>query len=83
MGGGSGGGGAAAYGGGKSAGGARGGGGGRGGPKSAAAPRRAPPDPYGERLLPDGRVMCQKCGRGFAKDRIDKHEAVCTNLVNM
>lgn len=76
MGGGSGQGGAHAYGGGSAPrGSVKSGAAGRGGPpKSSGAKRAAANDPYGDRLMSDGRVMCSKCGRGFAKDRIDKHE---------
>lgn len=30
--------------------------------------------------LPDGRVQCQFCGRGFAADRVHKHTAICGQL---
>jgi hypothetical protein len=34
-------------------------------------------------MLPDGRIMCLNCGRGFNQDRISKHQEVCSKLENI
>ncbi|CAL6020488.1 C2HC-type_zinc-finger domain-containing protein [Hexamita inflata] len=56
-------------------------GGGMGATKQPAKPQK--PQYDDDRLLPDGRLKCLVCGRGFAKDRIDKHMEICKGLVNM
>lgn len=49
-------------------------------PQTQQAAKRKPENPN---LLPDGRIKCIHCGRGFAADRIDKHQAVCSSLNNI
>lgn len=36
-----------------------------------------------DRMMSDGRIACCRCGRGFARDRIEKHEGICKELVNV
>ena len=33
--------------------------------------------------MQDGRIACSRCGRGFARDRVEKHEQICSNLANI
>ena len=32
--------------------------------------------------MSDGRIECRRCGRGFARERIEKHENICKGLEN-
>ncbi|KAH0575292.1 C2HC-type zinc-finger domain-containing protein [Spironucleus salmonicida] len=49
--------------------------------KPQTAPKR-PVDPFAAQAMTDGRIACKRCGRGFAKDRIEKHETICKGLEN-
>eukprot|EP00294_Goniomonas_avonlea_P000428 CAMPEP_0114552152 /NCGR_PEP_ID=MMETSP0114-20121206/6976_1 /TAXON_ID=31324 /ORGANISM="Goniomonas sp, Strain m" /LENGTH=1050 /DNA_ID=CAMNT_0001737017 /DNA_START=28 /DNA_END=3180 /DNA_ORIENTATION=+ len=45
--------------------------------ESATASASASASVAGLVLLPDGRAQCRVCSRGFALQRLDKHESVC------
>lgn len=47
--------------------------------KALAVPGAAAGDSVPSRL-PDGRVRCQFCGRGFAANRVQQHSAICGKL---